>query len=189
MYDDNEINSYLENLPKKIQDFIFLGNWEEKVGEISRKYSLNAEQGEKLSNIVILVLSLIINPEDVKSNITQDLKISDLLADQIILEIESRIFEPAVKQIETISPEQKTKLPEIRPDNTPVVGNNFIPPKPQLQNEALDKQKPTFVSVPRYAENTTSGNIIEKKLNAITGSIKETPPVKYEKDPYRESLG
>lgn len=203
MNEDKEITSHLTKLPKPIQDFISSGIWEEKVSEISKKYSLNQEQSNSLSNIVLLALTLVIDPNTIKEVIIEDLGTSELLTEQIVDDLNSRVFEYAVKELEKNNEKKVepklTSIPEIRPDNTPMVGNSFIPPKPQLQNEALDRQKPSFGSVPRYATNNTgnsvnplsnnSGNIIANKLNNITPSTKENPPIKYEKDPYREPLG
>lgn len=209
MNDSNKINEYLEKLPKSVQDFIYSYVWEDRVSEISKKYSLNQEQNESLSNIVLLALTLIINPHTIKDVIVEDLSVSDLLAEQISSDLESRVFEYALKQIEgesrvsdrTTSNEKLmssgTQL-ELKPDNLPVVEANeplrvnpvpTFTPKPAFQNEVLDKQTP--IGVPRYAEEvpkTPAVNpILEKKLGGNVGN--NSAPIKYERDPYREPLG
>jgi hypothetical protein len=207
--DDSIILKQVSSLPKSVQDFIYSYVWEDRVSEISKKYSLNQEQNESLSNIVLLALTMVIEPSTIKEVIVEDLSVSDLLAEQISSDLESRVFEYALKQIEgdsktsdrTTSNEKLmssgTQL-ELKPDNLPVVEANeplrvnlvssFVPTKPAFQNEVLDKQAP--IGVPRYAEEVpktpTVNPILEKKLGGNVGS--NSAPIKYEKDPYREPI-
>ncbi len=195
-------DEYIKNLPKSVQNIVYNSDWEKKTVEIGKKYGLSDEQIDIIANYVVLVLVGLEKPEEFLSKIVSDLNISRLLAEQIVEDLENRVFDYALKQIEgdnkvsdrTVSNERLmsagTQL-ELKPDNLPVVEVNeplrVIPvPKPVFQNEVLDKQIP--IGVPRYAETTKPNFInpvIEKKINAITSS---PAPVKYEKDPYREPL-
>lgn len=197
--DETQSNNQINNLPKPIQELISSGVWQDKTDEIAEKYSLDNEQKEILSDDVLLALSLSIKPENFKNVLKEDLAISELLTEQLFSDLESRIFEPALKQLDQTRKETQTiknNLPEIKPDILPMQGSNFVPPKPKLQNETLDRQKPAFAEVPRYTQAETpsfSGGIVEKKLGGVTPSINEMtkvpPPIqRYEKDPYRESL-
>ncbi|TSC70555.1 MAG: hypothetical protein CEO12_276 [Parcubacteria group bacterium Gr01-1014_46] len=180
---------------------------ETRARETANKYSLTSSQTNTLVNNT---LSSIRNGQKVSpEQLVTNLNISKLLAEQITLDLEKRVFEHAVKQVspekrevEKPKPETPSKIPEIRPDNLPMQGSNFIPtPKPAFQNETLDKQRvgnSSGIGVPRYATDNTppiatspapsARNIIEKKLNDITVGNKP-PETKYEKDPYREPLG
>lgn len=202
---EENINNYIQKLPKQIQVFINSGLWEEKVSEISKKYSLSSDQIESLLDLVILVLTLVIEPPKLKDLIIEDLSVSDLLAEQIVVDLENRVFDYALKQIEkesevSVSKNEKlmssgTQL-ELRPENLPAIEENeplrvnpapTQPQKPVFQNDVLDKQIP--IGVPRYAETPTTppvtNPIIEKKLGGVGNN---TAPIKYEKDPYREPL-
>lgn len=176
-----------------------------KVLEICKKYTLGEVQSEKLLEIVSHVVEPI-EPKSLLETITSELGISSLLAEQIVDELYNRVLENKPKYIVDSPPNPITKstIPEIRPQNLPMQGSNFIPtPKPAFQNQMLDNQKtsePAPIGVPRYAgdslkvntvpsnQNIGAGSIIENKLNNVTSGIREIP-TKYEKDPYRETLG
>jgi hypothetical protein len=201
------IDEYIKNIPKAVQNIIYDGIWENKTIEIGKKYGLNDNQIDVLTNYVVLVLIGLEKPENFLEKIISDLNISKLLAEQIVEDLENRVFEYALKQIEgddvkveSKTPEIKPIIPEIRPDNLParVLNVPVEMSKPVFQNEVLDSQKtlrPPVVGVPRYATgdtiksgvSTPSGNIIENKLNNITTGVAK-PEIKYQKDPYREPL-
>lgn len=214
------INDELSNLiNKEIKSLVFdrLGNknstrtdlvvtnLEEKVIEISKKYGLDQTQQDTMMQIVSNHFGDI-SITGVEGEISEKLNVSNLLSEQIVIDINKRIFEQKGKVKNVFTPDSTTtneKLMssstqlELKPDNLPVVEVNeplkINPiPKPVFQNEVLDKQIP--IGVPRYAEsgakvnmvNTAPSNpVIERKINSITS----TPaPAKYEKDPYREPL-
>ncbi len=203
--DKNTYNNYIENLPKPIKDFVFNSDWEEKVIEICKKYGLNEEQTNNLTDSVVLILVGLEKPNNFLSNMISDLNISKLLAEQILEDLENRVFDHALKQIEkegleknsSENTENKEKLMssstqlELKPENLPMIEENeplrVNPvPKPVFQNEVLDKQT---IGVPRYGQQASSNiqnPILEKKLNTTTNSAESIK--KYEKDPYREPL-
>lgn len=108
------------------------GDWKSKVGEIAKKYSLNQSQTDKLINIITGVLPESKKPESLIETIISDLGISRLLAEQLMSDLETRVFEYALKEVksEKLKVESKpfvskgtfdTKVPEVKPTNLPMV--------------------------------------------------------------------
>ena len=144
MNENFDTKEYLKTLPKPIQDFVSSGNWEVRVNEISKKYSLDANQSEDLLNIVLLTLILITRPEDMKQTITQDLNISGLLVDQIVSDLESRVFEYITKQMEP------KETPVVNPGLNPGL-NTAKPIANQIHNsipEIRPKMSPAPINLP-----------------------------------------
>lgn len=185
---------YIRNLPKQVRDFVFDGVWEERTQEIAKKYSLSEKQTDDLINNVLYVLIGLLKPEDFLGTITVELSISGLLAEQIVEDLEVRVFEYALKTIqnqekkgESIEKEGSDDLPEVRPEITPLVEPQEkvrvrpVPvgftdaspkpiPKPQMPGPEL-VQRP--ISVPRYTAVP-----MEEERNSNQGlaaSSKETP--------------
>ncbi len=77
-------------------------DWKSKVIDITKKYSLNQSQTDKLINVVTLNVSQSKKP-DIESVIS-NLGISRLLAEQIMQDLENRVFEYALKQVEGQKP-------------------------------------------------------------------------------------
>ncbi len=123
---DIELNQYIEKLPQQVKVVLEDGTWELRTLEIAKKYSLSDMQADSLANIVSLLIIGLQKPESLLEVISSDVGISKLLAEQIVADLESRIFEYALKIIEAKdkpkSPQQNiTKLPEVKPDNLPAV--------------------------------------------------------------------
>lgn len=108
------------------------GDWKSKLMEIAKKYSLNQSQTDKLINIVTGVLSESKKPDSLIETIISDLGISRLLAEQLMSDLETRVFEYALKEVksEKLKVESKpfvskgtfdTKVPEVKPTNLPMV--------------------------------------------------------------------
>jgi hypothetical protein len=206
----------LNELPKTTQDLLFGNVWEERTGEIAEKYSLNELQKDSLVNNVLFILISKAKKETLLETIVKDLGISQMLAEQIMEDLEMRVFEYALKTIQNQDKKggssEKTDgdLPEIRPEITPVIEPEEkvrvrpIPvgfadttpkpaPKPQIPGPEL-VQRP--VSVPRYTavpmeENDATG--VSQKTTAPAGAPKTPEPVpepvkKYAVDPYREPI-
>lgn len=208
--DTNTIEEYFSKLPSVIQQCVLSNEWQKKVVEIAGKYSLNSKQTANLQFEITFVVVGIESEADLLENLKREVEVSDLLAEQLVKDIDQRLLSWLDKLYESNNSGkvELSLVPEIRPNNLPMQGSNFIPtPKPAFKNETLDKQKPpqtTSLGVPRYAtenievnavstvpsnKSNNAGNIIENKLNNVTTGIRETPPIKYEKDPYREPLG
>lgn len=156
----NNIPEYVKNLAQNVQDFVFDREWEKRTLEIAKKYSLNDAQSDTLADTVVLALIGLEKPETFLQTIIRDLGISKLLAEQVMSDLETRVFDYAIKQIEVTKPvvpqtqqippasvtqpqkiststpqPQKivppisnpvqSKVPEIRPVNTPVAKPSF----------------------------------------------------------------
>lgn len=159
--DDEQLNKYIQNLPKPVQDVVFDGIWEQRTVEIGKKYSLTDIQIEDLSNIVILILVGVQKPEEFLDVVMSDLGISRLLAEQIVEELENRVFEYALKEVESkkVKSEEKTqtttRVPEVKPDNLPAieigeVAHDYTPEKQKTSPVQTTEivQKP--YGVPRF---------------------------------------
>ncbi len=220
MNDENkiEIPDYVKKLPPEAQDFIFSSIWEDRTKEVARKYSLNESQTESLINTVALVLIGVENPDDLYTDLLEDLKTSKLLTEQIISELEKRVFEFGVKIIldnkkpeSDIKEKPDTTIPELKPNllpETEKVASSFKPisiPKEEVasgitypaKNEETVQQPLKVPEVNIASEKVetkpiTPPTIVETKLKAVTPSISETPssdaPKKYTVDPYREPI-
>lgn len=162
-----DMPEYVKNLPKPVQDLVFEGVWEERTEEIAKKYSLSETQTDTLTNNVLFVLIGLLDPDNFLETTINDLEVSRLLMEQIMEDLEVRVFEYSIKTIQ--NQEKKTgalekaeddDLPELRPEITPMVepeervrvrpvpvGFAGATPKPQIPKPEL-VQRP--VSVPRY---------------------------------------
>ncbi|KND48339.1 MAG: hypothetical protein AB198_02500 [Parcubacteria bacterium C7867-003] len=189
---------------EKVQEYAERGEWVNKVEEIAKKYSLEDSKKEMLVGLCSETFSNLGNKGQLVNKMVDVLSISRLLAEQIFSDLDARVFNQAIKRVAasepvTNSPAVSPSVPEIRPENLPMQGSNFIPtPKPAFENETLDKQKDEpspSIGVPRYASDTSTPvapktdarSIIEKKLNEMTIGSKPIE-TKYQKDPYREPL-
>lgn len=170
---ENNINEYISKLPKAVHDIVFEGVWEERTLEIAKKYSLSDAQADYLANDTLLVLIGIDQPEKFLETITKDLSISKLLAEQIVDDLENRVFEYALKIIEekdtlkNTYPQTQSRVPEIKPDNLPAieVGEVAKPYTPEYKPSSALKpiepvQKP--YSVPRFGMSQ-----VEPKVQVI----------------------
>ncbi len=175
--DKNKIQEYIKSLPKNVQDFMYEGIWEERTLEIGKKYSLNEKQAGDLADMVSLVLLGIESPEAFLTAIKKDLGLSDLLIEQILKDLASRVFEYALNFVENkdknksaeikkvvVEPEVKKKeppaeqkLPELAPNILPVVEKNEpvkivnVPPAPV-------KYAPTYDPNNKSQFGTSSAN-------------------------------
>lgn len=168
----------VKNLPQTNRDVVFDGVWQERTGEIAKKYSLNETQTDSLINNVLYVLIDLIKPDNFLETIITDLGISRLLAEQIMEDLEIRVFEYAFKTIQNQDKKggssEKTvedDLPEIRPEITPMiepeekvrvrpvpVGFSGATPKPvsipqsstPVPRESTPELVQRPISVPRY---------------------------------------
>lgn len=146
MEEENKFDAdkFIENLPKPLKDLVFDGAWEERTAEIAKKYSLNEVQTETLINTTLFILIGLEDSNKFIETIIIELGISRLLAEQIMEDLEVRVFEYAVRTIEkkaekvassqenkkesfprqsASSPRQSTTSTEveIKPDNLPMV--------------------------------------------------------------------
>jgi len=104
----NEIPEYVKKLPPEIQDLVFNGVWEQRTREVANKYSLSEPQTEDLLDLTVLTLIGLERPQNFIVTLVSNLNISRLLAEQIVLDLDKRVFEYAIKTIESkINEEQE----------------------------------------------------------------------------------
>ena len=183
---DQNISEYILNLPESVQDFVFNGIWEEKTIEIGKKYNLNEKQIDDLANNVVLVLIGVDKPETFLETIVKELEISKIIGEQIVEDLEKRVFDYALKAIE---PKPITKLenkpetsvaneikpvfasPPVKPIVPPIV-KPVIPPAPQVNSKIPEIRpanlpssqiaKPIETTPPVQKSAPVVGNIIPK---------------------------
>lgn len=144
----NQAQEHMKKLPQAVQDFVYEGEWEVRTNEIAKKYSLSPTQTDTLSNVVVLVLIGLESPGTFLETLVTDLSVSRLLAEQIVTDLEKRVFEYAIKEIE--GKQQKT----ISTTQTQVT-----PSQPKTENLS----KTTFdVSFPKPVIKSTNLPMVEK---------------------------
>ena len=136
----NDMPEYVKSLPAVVQDMLFLGVWMEKVAEIAKKYSLNGAQTNTLVNNIILVLIGLTQPTVFTNLMTSELGISKLLSEQLLKDIENRVFEYAVSQTDG------------KGRGNQLVSNSK-PPTPNQERQVIPIQKtvPTISKIPELA--------------------------------------
>ena len=131
---------YVQNLPKPVQDFIFNSAWESRTSEIAQKYSLNETQTDDLINNVLFVLIGLEKPEDFLETIIAELSISRLLGEQIMEDLEVRVFEYAVKSMEKkMSNSENSSQQPVASDKE----EEEIMPEPPVSRVSLDNEGKT----------------------------------------------
>ncbi len=240
----NNMPEYVKNLPKAVQDLVFDSAWEERTAEIAKKYSLNDTQADDLINTVLFVLIGLESPDTFLETIITDLGISRLLAEQIMEDLEVRVFEYALRTVEKKTEkvvsnsvevrlpqnnsnqekpmsrrhldivETKPKVPEVKPDNLPMIEIGEIAhdnPSPRQPLGQIPKVEPlksnsqgsTFgsnaepvqrpVEVPRFTGVPIEEDVPSPTLgvggNKIPSKIEPAKlKHKYAVDPYREAI-
>lgn len=116
---------YVKNLPKPVQDLIFDGEWEKRTKEVCIKYSLSDGQSEGLINTILFILIGLDKPEVLMDFLEKNLQLSNIKSEQILDELEGRVFDYAYKKVTSnnILEGNIDLLPEIKPNNLPVIEN------------------------------------------------------------------
>ena len=197
----NDISEYIKKLPQKVQNFVFDGEWEKRTLEIAKKYSLSDVQSDALANIVVLVLIGIEKPDTFLQTVVGDLAISQLLAENIIDDLQTRVFEyalsqmepskPVVTQVKPVEPQKnaqvpaqetqkvfspqtpvQNKIPEVRPITVPMVEK-----QPPVLNRTVNE--PVKAPVPRYVPPASQERVQQPvPVPRFTSEpIVNTPPV------------
>ena len=150
---------YVQKLPKSVQDFVFDGMWEDRTKEITSKYSLNESQTDTLIDKVLFILIGLETPENFLESIISELEISRLMAEQIIEELEKRVFEYAINQIgpkiKNNREENKTSKPKI---SVIVDTDDDIP---EIRPEIVPMAKPSLIN--SVAQSVGNGSRVEKR--------------------------
>ena len=171
-------------------------DWEGKVEEISKKYNLNDGQNGTLNSICKEILLNMNKKGELLSNLDQKIGISKLLSEQIIDDLNKRVFDyaskttepkpinksgiptpPSIQQvvkpvIPQIQTQNNNKIPEIKPNNLPTIQLNKTMKK---NNIAINNNSPK-IEVPKF---TPTGTINYKPtgLNGGSNEIKKDPVI------------
>ena len=154
----------------------------DRVSEISEKYGLDENQTGSLVGVVRSVIS---KPEEkplLLDKILQNLKVSRLLAEQIMSDLEKRIFSANFSQNKE-RPNQQTvpggkenqnqsRIPEIAPKILPVVEKNE-----SVRQVFSTPPQPEKISVPNYAPVYKPNPPIGTILSAVKPIQNKTPEV------------
>lgn len=136
-----DIKEYLEKLPLAVQKSIGSSEWKQKILDIGNKYSLQEDQIENLEVETLLVAIGVESDQEMIENIKRELDISDILAEQLVEDVNQRIYKWIYKQW---SPEE-TKIKEsiegpstIRLESDPI--NTLDIPPVNLPGEVIEEE-------------------------------------------------
>ncbi len=188
---------------------------ENKIREIATKYSLSESQTSDLIDRVSSVLFGKTTVDDFFETLDTDIHVSSLVAEQIMEDLYSRVFEAVTDQVERAPSLSQSSNLELAPDNLPMTEPG------EVAHDAPRQPREAFAAVPRYVPpvaevvtlNPQLKNQIEnqlekqpdKKAEQYTGASQVTPAPsvsapdnlpgieiipekKYVSDPYREPL-
>lgn len=208
----------IANLPETKQNFILGGAWKERVEEIAKKYSLSQVQTDLLTNNVLFVLMDISNKDDLMKTITTTLNISHLLAEQIVEDLEARVFERVTKNtedkekkveeiqkpevvvsnpVQNLSEKIEKDIPEVRPETLPMIekGEEAHDTAPPIKTETkpVAEVKPPEGAKEQVLVTQTAPAIPPPPAQNTSQPANPPqpvppPPKEYVVDPYREPL-
>jgi hypothetical protein len=95
-----ESSKYIETTPKELQKIISDKLWNKRVEEIATKYSLTEEQSMVLQNLALAVIIEIESKETLGKTLETELGISELLTEQIMKDLDERVFQYAAEFVE-----------------------------------------------------------------------------------------
>jgi hypothetical protein len=200
---NNEIEEYLSDLPTAVLNVAQDKTWPKRVAEIAVKYSLTEEQATVLQNLVMFVIIGVEQPENFAQSVETELGISKLLTEQIVKDIDTRVFQyvfdfisrPGAEIADSPEPSvakvAETEIPEVRPEILPLVEENE---KTQIKSppEAVDKNfvPENLPGVEIKEQKTFVGSDFAQKPVAPASATPQNPPPppKYTIDPYREPI-
>lgn len=90
---NKEIQDYLKGLPDSVINAIVDKTWSKRTNEIALKYSLTEEQTNTLRNLVLFVIIGVESPKTLQKSIEVELGISNLLSEQLMKDIDNRVFQ------------------------------------------------------------------------------------------------
>jgi hypothetical protein len=179
MDNQTQMPEYVTKLPQAVQDFVYDGAWEERTTEIAKKYSLGPGQTDALANIVVLVLIGLEKPETFLDTIIADVGISRLLAEQIMEDIEKRVFEYALKEIENKNLSKTTfdvKFPQAKNSNVPEIKPTILPmvEKGEVAHDN-SQNNPIIKPVSKPIPQQFTGPLILNPIGPVKSSIESEP--------------
>jgi hypothetical protein len=134
---------------------------ENRVLEIAKKYSLNASQTENLVSSATKVITNQSQKNTLLETLIVELQISKLLAEQLIKDLETRVFEYGMNFIQNRGEKTEpvlskpSSIPEVRPTITPVVEKNH-------------PQSSPVTSVPKYTPVNSAPSINSMSSPTVT---------------------
>ena len=165
-YNHPDIQIYLQNLPPVVQKCIGSAEWKVKIMEIGKKYSLQPAQINNLEMETLLVSIGVESDQEMMENVKKELDISDILAEQLVEDVNQRIYKWIYKQW---SPEETKTEDGIAEQNTIKPESNSIHPldipPPNLPGEVIEESSNSWIpkTVPAAPEKTHS--ILQDQVN------------------------
>ena len=209
------IKDAYKTLSDDVKNIIGSSEWLKRVREIGQKYSLTIEQIDSLGYEILFTFLNLQSPDLLNETIEEELDISSILAEQIVEEIEERIFAWAMKKIEPKQIEDVNTL-DIPPVNLPgeVIEESTnswmpktVPTTPEKTHSMLQDQVNSFFAPASAAaepkvEMRPEPTVIPKASfippvvqtpprpqSFISQKLSQpTAPQKYTADPYREPI-
>lgn len=187
------IKDAYKTLSGDVKNIISSSEWLKRVREIGQKYSLTVEQIDSLGYEILFTFLNLQSPDLLNETIEEELDISSILAEQIVEEIEERIFAWAMKKIEPKEVESINAL-DIPPPNLPgeVIREEEEESEFRVKSTPLqDQVKDFFTPAPRNPiqpiEVPIEEPVPQKPQSFIAQKLTQpTAPQKYTADPYRE---
>lgn len=185
--DKKEIGEYLKKLPQNIKKLIANDEWRKKVGEISQKYSLTTEQSESLENEVLMVIIGLTQAEEFKNVLQEEIQISDLIADQLSKELDKRVFEYMVKELEAehvvslANTMKKEELASAKQAQTVQKKESELPQEPAIKNDFLRELGGFKPREEILQKKVTEVEIAPNVLPAIDADVRPVEAVQAEK--------
>lgn len=137
---NKEIQDYLSGLSLSVLNAVNDKTWSKRTGEIALKYSLSEEQTNTLRNLVMFVMIGVENPDTFQKSIEEELGISNLLAEQLVKDIDERVFQYVVNLIqEKPSVKEPVAAPVVEKEKVFITTPN---PKPVVNTEQPKKEIP-----------------------------------------------
>ncbi|MFZ2522009.1 MAG: hypothetical protein WAX44_01935 [Minisyncoccia bacterium] len=143
----NDTDQIMASLSNEVSDLLSEGVWENRVREVSQKYGLTPEQTENLIDDVLFVIIGQDDQNQLLSNLKETHGFSPILSEQIFEDLDKRVFDYALKFIESRAQKKETPRP---------VSNVYKSPENSAQNPTRQVTPPPAhteqtISVPRYS--------------------------------------
>lgn len=206
----NTIKEYLTKLPPVARECILSDEWQKRSSEIADKYGLNQDQAEKLKYEILFVALGIEPEEDFVSNLTTEIGISELVAEQIASDTEKRLLSWVDKiyinskkegsEEKPLSSKKEdgaftTEVPDYNPRPKVIINNDLAVQSPiavpRFTAVPLDEGDEAPDLMPLIRPKPNASGIMEAKLNSTiekASATQENQAKKYTVDPYREPI-
>ena len=175
-----DLKEYLNRLPASAREVILSADWHSRASDIGRKYSLEPSQINSLEYEILFVLLGMEADGDFVENIKKQLNISDLLANQIDEEVNSRVFAYLLDLIEkkepSVSKASMSKMPFDMFEKSSTMSSRVLDTDkedagvPEIKPDNL----PQKITVPKYVPpdkpapvvpNNLPGQVISEQKN------------------------